>query len=619
MTTLFRTDDFTLSMSQELIEKLARIPQFYNVKLSPSKDKIAFYWDKTGRLELYLMDLESKEYEQISAGEVPRAIRSGFIWSKDNRNIIFAKDKDGNEQHDLYMLDTQSKEINQLTETPQYQEHVWDVSPDGKQMLFLSTRNGQMNVFSLNLENKEVTELTNFTRPVMGAKWSPTNDYILFGYSDLKNLQNIDVWIMNIDGSEKRKLISMKDGSQEGVAGISKDGKTVAITSDYEGVSKAGVYDFDTKEIMWLSDGKYDEVASVISPDGKYLVCLRNHKATIVPIIYNIETKEEKKVDFPPGVVRGTELTKNSSHLIVTVNSSKNPSSLVKYNLENGDVEELIPVELKDLDSSLLVSDEYVEYPSTDNLTIGAIMSKPKNLEPGKKYPVLLQVHGGPTGQYFRNFSMFDQILANNGFIIFKPNFRGSTGYGRDFQDMNLFDIGGGDLEDVLAGVSYLKSLDYVDSERIGIFGASYGGYMTFWAAVKQPEIWKVGAASVGITDWMKLYESSMPHFKHYQHILFGKPDENEELYNERSPIHLAKNLKTPLLITHGTHDPRCSVEQSRIFRDALLEFGWKEGKEGDKTFEYIEYSDVGHGGASDQEFRIRSFTAQLDFFKRRL
>ena len=287
--------------------------------------------------------------------------------------------------------------------------------------------------------------------------------------------------------------------------------------------------------------------------------------------------------------------------------------------MENGEIEELIPIELKDLDSSLLVSDEYVEYPSTDNLTIGAIMSKPKNLEHGKKYPVLLQVHGGPTGQFFRNFSMFDQILTNNGFIVFKPNFRGSTGYGRDFQDMNLFDIGGGDLEDVLAGVDFLKTLDYVDPERIGIFGGSYGGYMTFWATVKHPEVWKVGAASVGITDWMKLYESSMPHFKHYQHSLFGKPDENEALYNERSPIHFAKNLKVPLLITHGTHDPRCSVEQSRIFRDALLEFGWKEGTEGDKTFEYIEYSDIGHGGASDQEFRIRSFTAQLDFFKRRL
>ncbi|GAH54422.1 unnamed protein product, partial [marine sediment metagenome] len=275
------------------------IPQFYNVKLSPSKNKIAFYWDKTGRLELYLMDLASKEYEQISNGEVPRALRSGFIWSKDNRNIIFAKDKEGNEQHDLYMLDTQSKEITQLTDTPRFQEHVWDVSPDAKNLLFLSTRNGQMNLFSLNLENREVAELTDFTRPVMGAKWSPTNDYILFGYNDMKNLQNIDVWIMNVDGSEKKKLISMKDGSQEGVAGISKDGKTVAITSDYEGVSKAGVYDFKTKKIKWVSDGKYDEVASAISPDGKYLVCLRNHEATIVPIIYNIETKEEKKVDFP--------------------------------------------------------------------------------------------------------------------------------------------------------------------------------------------------------------------------------------------------------------------------------------------------------------------------------
>ncbi len=619
MTTLFKKDDFTLSMSNELIEKLARIPQFYNVKVSPLKDKLAFYWDKTGRIELYLMDLETKECEQISKGEVPRALRSGFIWSKDNMSIIFAKDRDGNEQHDLYMIDTRSKEITQLTDTPSYQEHVWDVNPDGKQMLFLSTRNGQMNVFTLNLDNNEVKELTNFTRPVFGAKWSPTNDYILFGYNDMENLHNLDVWIMNTDGTEQRKLISIKEGSMEGVAGISKDGKIFAVTSDYSGVSKAGVYYLENKEIKWLSDGKSDETASAISPDGKYLVSLRNHKAIITPIVYDIESGEEKQLKFPPGIAIGTELTTGNKHLVVTMNTPTNPSSIVRYDLENDQIEELIPNELKDINKEIFASNEYVEYQSTDNLTIGAILAKPHNFEPGNKYPVLVQVHGGPKGQYFRNFSMFDQILTNNGFIVFKPNYRGSTGYGREFQDMNILDVGGGDLEDIVASAEYLKSLDYVDSERIGIFGGSYGGYMTFWATVKVPEMWKVGAAGVGITDWMKLYESSMPHFRYYQHTLFGKPDENEILYYERSPINFVENLRTPLLITHGTHDPRCSVEQSRLFRDRMLELGWKEGKEGEKTFEYIEYSDIGHGGASDQEFRIRSFTAQLDFFKRRL
>jgi len=274
---------------------------------------------------------------------------------------------------------------------------------------------------------------------------------------------------------------------------------------------------------------------------------------------------------------------------------------------------------LGDLDAKYIAPDDYVEYSSTDGLTIGAILYKPKDTEPGVKLPALVEVHGGPTGQYFRTFSMFDQILLNNGFVILKPNFRGSTGYGREFQDMNIQDIGGGDLEDVVAGVDFLKTLDYIDPERIGIFGGSYGGYMTFWATVKRPELWKAGAASIGITDWKLLYEESMPHFKHYLHMMFGLIEENEELYKERSPVNFVENLKAPLLIVHGANDPRCPLSQASVYRDKLLNLGWKEGKEGEKTFEYLVFGDIGHGGYTDQEFRIRSFKVVLDFFKRRL
>jgi len=606
-------------MSAELIEKIARIPQFFMPNLNHSKDKVAFFWDITGRVELYVMDLQTKEYKQISNGEVPRALRAGFVWTRDNKNIIFAKDKDGNEKHDLYMINLETKETKQLTETPTFQEQVAHTSPDGKKLLFLSTRNGQRNLFSYDFENQEIQELTNYPRPIFGAFWSPTNDYIVFGYNDSQNLHNGDIWIMDVDGSNQRKLLSLKDGSRDGVTDISKDGKKLAITSDFEGNSKAGIYNLETKEIKWFGDSSSEEYSGKISDDGSFLVCARNSKATVSPVIYNIESGKEKSLEFPPGIVAGTAVTKNDEFLVLTLNSSINPSRLIKYDLNSHNIDELIPIELGNLDPDFFVTDEYVEYPSTDGLTIGAILYKPKKIKLGEKLPVLVEIHGGPTGQYYRNFSMFDQILVNNGFIIFKPNFRGSTGYGRKFQDMNIEDIGGGDLEDIISGVDYLKTLNFVDKNRIGIFGTSYGGYMTFWATVKKPEIWKAGAASVGITDWKLLYDESMPHFKHYLHMLFGELDKNESLYIERSPINFVENLEAPLLIIHGTHDPRCPITQARVYRDKLLELGWKEGTEGEKTFEYREFTDIGHGGYTDQTFRIRSFKTILDFFKRRL
>jgi dipeptidyl aminopeptidase/acylaminoacyl peptidase len=603
----------------EMIDKISKIPQFYGAHLNHAKDKLVFYWDITGRLELYVMEIKTKEHTQISHGEVPRNIMSGFIWTRDDKNLIFGKDADGNEQHDLYLIELKSGDVTQLTDTPKFQEHVIHSSPDGKYILFSSTRNGQVNLFRLDLENKDVEELTTFPNPVGWGKWSPSNDFIIFSYNDTLNLQNIDIWIMNGDGSEQKKLLSFREGSRDRITNISKDGKLLAITSDFEGMNRAGMYNLDTNEVKWFGDRKQEEYSGRFTEDKNSLICTQNYNATIQPIIYNVITGEKQELIFPPGIVAGTQLTANDQYLITVLNSSVSPSSLIKYDLNKDTYEELIQVDFGDIDKEVLVKDQYVEYESTDNLTIGAILYRPKDIASGKKLPALISVHGGPTGQYFRTFYMFSQILVNNGYVILMPNFRGSTGYGRAFQDMNIMDVGGGDLEDIVAGAEFLKTLDYVDPNRIGIFGGSYGGYMTYLATTKKPNIWKLGAASMGISDWLSLYEESMPHFKYFLESLLGKPKENEDLWKDRSGYHFAQNLKCPLLIVHGEHDPRCPISQARIFRKKLLDLGWQEGKEGENTFEYQEYGDIGHGGFTDQEFRSRSFKLMLDFFQRRL
>ncbi|MHA1874485.1 MAG: prolyl oligopeptidase family serine peptidase [Candidatus Heimdallarchaeaceae archaeon] len=609
-----------LSMLENLLEKLSRIPQFSFVKLNNSKDKVSFYWDKTGRIEFYLLDLKTKKLQQITEGELPKTPRSGYIWTRNDNEIIFAKDKDGNEKHDLFSLNITTKEIKQLTNTPNFQEHAVDSSPDGKYLLFRSTRNGQMNLFRLEFSNKEVTELTKFSKPVMGGiKWSPTNDFIIFGYNDSNNIQNLDVWIMRTDGSDQRKLLSQREGSREGVSDISEDGKLLAISSDYKGNIQAGIFNLKTEELTFFGNNNYEEFAVEISKDKKYLIALRNYKATIRPVIYEIDSGEELKLNFPPGLVSGPKLTADGKNLILRLNSSTLPNSLISYNLKSGEITELIPSPINELEQSIFVEDEYIEYNSTNGLTIGAILYKPKNIQKGEKLPALIEVHGGPTAQVLRTFSIFSQILVNKGYVLLRPNFRGSTGYGKQFRELNIKDIGGGDLEDIAAGVEYLKNLEYVDSNRIGIFGASYGGYMTYLATTKKPDLWKLGVASVGITDWKLLYKESMPHFKYYMHSLLGKPEEESKLYKERSPINYTQNLMCPLLIIHGKNDPRCPISQARVFIEKLKENGWKEGKKGNKTYEYVEFDDIGHGGYSDPNFRIRTFKAMLDFLDRRM
>ena len=154
-----------------------------------------------------------------------------------------------------------------------------------------------------------------------------------------------------------------------------------------------------------------------------------------------------------------------------------------------------------------------------------------------------------------------------------------------------------------------------MDKARIGIFGGSYGGYITFLAVTKKHELWAAACAWIGISHLKTFYEHSKPHFKYFIRMNMGDPEKNSELWEDRSALNFVQNVKCPILIVHGVNDPRCPVEESRQFRDKLIELGKKEGED----FEYVEFSDEGHGAYTDMSMRTRTFKLFLDFFNRKL
>jgi dipeptidyl aminopeptidase/acylaminoacyl peptidase len=248
-------------------------------------------------------------------------------------------------------------------------------------------------------------------------------------------------------------------------------------------------------------------------------------------------------------------------------------------------------------------------------LEIPALLYHPKDIKQGEKLPAFVWPHGGPTTQYFCEFAPLPQFFASKGYVVLLPNVRGSTGYGVEFRDACIKDWGGKDLGDVVAGAKFLKGLSYVDSDRIGILGRSYGGFLTYLAVTKEPDIWKAGVAWVGITDLPRLYESAMPHYKAGFEEQMGDPEEDRELWEDRSAVNFAQNLKVKLLMVQGVDDPRCPVEQARIFRDRLLELGFEEGKD----FEYVELEGGHMGWYTNIQSKIQQVKLIADFFDRNL
>jgi dipeptidyl aminopeptidase/acylaminoacyl peptidase len=225
-------------------------------------------------------------------------------------------------------------------------------------------------------------------------------------------------------------------------------------------------------------------------------------------------------------------------------------------------------------------------------------------------------VHGGPHFHASRRFDVYVQFLVSQGYTVLQPNYRGSTGRGRAFKQRIYGDWGGMEQVDVRRGAEWLADRDGVDADRIAAFGGSFGGYSVYCQLTMHPGPWATGVAWIGITDLHRLYEDDMPHFKHQLRQQMGDPEDDHDLWRDRSPVEHVDGMEAPVYIVHGVNDPRCPVSQARLFRDALEERGWTEGSDGD--FEYEELSEEGHG-STDVEQKVRVFRLLADYLDRRL
>jgi dipeptidyl aminopeptidase/acylaminoacyl peptidase len=596
------------------LEELARLPSFYMPTLSYDRRQIAFYWDKTGKMELYVMGpAAGAEPRRASDGQMPRDMRAGFCWTRDEMYIIFAKDTGGDEQHNLWRLNMETGEAEQLTDSPKAQEYPVEVSPDNRMLLVSSNKDGQLNLYAFDLGTLEYTQLTDYPNPVFNAKWSPDGKQIAYQANETDALKNRDVYLMNADGSDKRRIVQMKIGSQDGFSDWSEDGRYLAVESDFRGKEGIGVYELASGELRWFSPEERTQHPGKFSPDSASLLGMDNEDSTINIIVYDVATGAPQPVELLPGMSYNADWI-DDGRFMVSITTDVTRPEIRDYCMADARSEALLPADYGSISPSLFTKHEYVWYESFDGQEIPAIVYRPRDLKAGKKYPALVEVHGGPTGQFFRGFNPFAQFLADNGYIVIQPNVRGSTGYGVEYRDMALKDWGGGDLEDVAAAAGYLRSLPEVDPARVGVWGGSYGGYMTYMAMAKKPDLWKVGVAWVGITDLHKMYDASMEHFKYFLREQMGDPVQDAELWKDRSAINFFQQMTGKLLIVHGTNDPRCPVEQARIARDRLLELGKVEGED----FEYIELEDEGHGSQGIDE-RIRIYRILVDFLAQNL
>lgn len=601
-------------------EELAALPEFYHPTISPDGGTVAFYYDVTGRNELFLLDRTSGELEQLSDGNVPRNARWHLQWGGAGDRVYFHWDDSGDEQNDLYAADRDGN-VEPVVEV-NGQVVLADTASDGESLLYTSDVGEQMNVYRYDVATGEHHQLTEYDQPVFTARYGPNDERVAYLANESSTLENRDAYVMNADGSEKRRLEFGTDGSEAGLAGWFPDGERLLVSDNSNDLRRVGIYDLPTDTVEWLGDHSAEESAIAVSPDGQRVFATRKRRGATVPVIYDTETGAGRELDVPEGVASvgtrdATTPFADASTLVFGYSTASDRQELYEYDLESDQTDVLLEADYGDIDPEIFVGADYVTYESTDGTEIGALLFDARDgpaRRRDEQAPAVVMVHGGPHARSSKRFNIYVQFLVTQGYTVLQPNYRGSTGRGRSFKQAILNDWGGMEQADVAEGGRWLQNQKGVDDERVAVFGGSYGGYSVYSQLTQYPELWTTGVAWIGITDLHALFENSMSHFQHMLRMQMGAPEENHDLWRDRSPIEHVENVQRPLFMLHGVNDPRCPVEQARMFRDGLQERGWEDGED----FEYEELGEEGHG-STDISQQTRVFNLLTDYLDRRL
>jgi len=254
---------------------------------------------------------------------------------------------------------------------------------------------------------------------------------------------------------------------------------------------------------------------------------------------------------------------------------------------------------------------EVFDFHGKDGLPLAGILYRPKAYKPGVRYPLIIWAHGGPEGQVVLSLSPWSLYLAQEGYLVFEPNFRGSTGYGEHFRNLNVEDSGGGEIDDIQASVQALVDKGLADPKRVAIGGGSHGGTVVANAVTKLPDTFAAGIEMFGVVDRALFLRYTNRNSRiRWETKMGGPPEAKPAVYRRANVLPDVDRITTPLLVMHGEQDPQVPPQESQEFVAALKRAG--------KTYEYVTYPHEGHG-FQQPEHRLDSYKRQLAFLRKYL
>jgi len=596
------------------MEDFFRNPTKVSFQLSPDGEYIAFMQPWERRLNVHVQKIGTDEVVRITSA-AERDI-AGYLWASDNR-VVYVQDRGGDENYRLYAVDIDGENELALTPFEKVRAQLIDDLKDIPDEMLVGLNNRDPRLHDAYRVNVNTGELT------LAAE----------------NPGNISRWITDHKGNLRAAVTS--DGVMESLLyrDTEEDTFRVVVTTSFKETLAPLFFTFDNQNLYVASNRGRDKDAVYtfeVSTAQEDELIFEHPEVDVTNLMYSRLRKVITGVSFTTdytkyhffdedrealqkrlevllkGVeVRVADFSKDETRCMVRTFNDKTRGHYYFYDREKDDLIEVANISPW-LNEEHMAAMKPIKYTSRDGLTIHGYLTLPAGVK-AKNLPIVVNPHGGPWARNYWGFNPEVQFLANRGYAVLQMNFRGSTGYGREFWEISFKQWGKSMQDDVTDGVHWLIDKGTADPERIGIYGGSYGGYTTLAGVTFTPDLYACGVDYVGPSNLFTLLETIPPYWELVRQMFYemvGNPETEEDILRAASPLFHADSIRVPLLVAQGANDPRVKMAESDQIVEALKARGI--------DVPYMVKDNEGHG-FRNEENRFDFYRAMEQFLAQHL
>ena len=595
---------------QYTIEQFMKTVRMGGADFSPDKKNVLYHSNQTGIYNVFAIPTSGGEPKQLTQSTKESTFAVTYL--PDGR-FLYSYDKGGNENDHLYLLENGKERDLTPGEKVKAGFEGWNQE---KTALYFSKNERDPKFFDLYKMDVKTFQPTLLYENTTGYELgSISRDEKWLAFKKPNTTADSDIYLYNVSTKEMKHISQHTGDANYTPADFDVQSKYLYyLTNDGGEFNYLARYDLATGKKEPVEKTNWDVMYAYFSHNGKYRVLAVNEDAhTKITIT---ETKTGKTVPLPKlpnGDITGVNISDDEKLMAFYFNGDRSPSNLYVFDFNTGKATRLTNSLNPEINPDDLVDSEVVRFKSFDGMTIPNILYKPHGASATNKAPALVWVHGGPGGQTRAGYSALTQYLVNHGYVVLGINNRGSSGYGQTFFVADDQKHGREPLWDCVEAKKYLKSLGYVDEDKIGILGGSYGGYMVLSALAFKPEEFKVGVDLFGVANWIRTLESIPPYWESFRKALYkevGDPVKDRQFLMDTSPLFHADQITKPLIVLQGANDPRVIKPESDDIVNAIKKKGG--------VVEYVVFDNEGHG-FTKKDNEIRGYQAILTFLDKYL